>query len=97
MLRQIGPATTLLEFFRQLKEGARHLFAEEVDVAAAASTAQQSFIHPLGYAYSGCEVLYQSAPVAFYVLPPKAGAEPQKRVYFQLGAATALTLRVRVY
>jgi hypothetical protein len=97
MLRQIGPNTTLEEFFRQLREGARHLFASEVDVAAAATTSVQSFAHSLGYAYHGAEVVYQDQPVAFFVRPPSSGAEPHKRVYFVLGAATAVNLRVRVY
>lgn len=97
MLRQISAKTTLLEFFRQLLEGAPHVNAVEIPVTAGASTAVQSVAHGLGRPYRGAEVVYQDQPVAFFTRPPALYADSDKRLYFQLSAATATNLQVRVY
>lgn len=97
MLRQINKNTKLPEFFRQLLEGAPHVDALELDVAAAATTAVQSVRHGLGRAYRGAEVLYQDQPVSFFARPPSSAADSDQRLYFQLSAATATNLRVRLY
>ena len=98
MLRQINEKTTLLEFFRMLLEGARHVDANEVSFTAAASTATQRARHGLGRAYrAGLFCGRDAAGVGAEVLLPTAGPEPQTYVYFQLRAATATSGKLLVW
>jgi hypothetical protein len=94
MHRQPREGTTLLEYDRQLLQGAPLLDGQLVSMDAAASTATQQVRHGLGRVYRGGIVVLQdvgTASVRF--LPPEGQADPATYLYFALSAANAVTFK----